>query len=1071
MSILIRFIFLCLFLVLAAQTRATPMRVGEFGEVFSISGVTTPFLRDPTVNPGSQVDWELVSIQRLPGATFLPGITFPNGQQWPIDAYKLAGSTTVNSSGEAYPPGAITNAIRRGFSGTLRATVPSLPSPNNKGDINYVGCPTMLDPNHQPTGPIPPSTAVPGQTVRSEMKTLAAYRPDFSVVSGGAGFPLSLAATPGVDVTWQIVSGTGTLASPTSTSSFAQIYPSFSYTVGGQGPTQKVRGTVTGFCASFNPLSIEFTINVAAPPNTPPTVTMESPISGSAANAQGLIVVQARASDVDSGDRVASLRLMARDLRTNAETELRRFAEPTTTAGVYRYSWGTARPGSYRLFAIATDLNGGSTQSAPVQITVNSNGDPAVQIVAPQTNSSTAAGKDMEISIRASDPDIGDRVASLRLIAKNALTNTESELASFSSPSKLPDLYEYTWRNLPEGVYDLIATATDVSGESKTSAPVRVNVKRVSASIRVETPDSARLAKPGVPLSLRVIAEDAKGGVPNQIIDWDISLAPKQAATKAMASSSKAACSQSDTPASGIATTVADGRADLSFTPGCSVEDRVFKFRLREDPAVNGEAVLRGPISQVQAISVPVQLVERAIVAIPGQPTSVKVAAVDASGAPVPRIPLEWKFASDPAAGVIAPVSLTTDDNGVGEALVTLAATTIEARLEACIAENPNVACAPFILKNANEFVAKPAARTISTINVQALTTTRLQLSQITQRFRQQRSENTGFSNDVGVSVAGMRVPTGGSESSGSSGSSGGGSSSGSGSGSTEREIEVDGVKFNRWGVFTIGDIDIARVDEGDGKRTKLSTKGMTVGVDYRLLPSITVGAAVGGLRGNAELSSAGSQAARGVSGSLFGQWFAPNHFYVNLIGNQGRNSYDLSRIAFDKKRIESNANSTQTGFQLETGYSYNRDRFGVSPYLRFEQVRVKLDPITESDHPDAISISASSLRANTIAFGLVADARIATASSVFIPGLRVEYLSEKQKQGDTFARLINGTPVVVTVPTPSYESRYGTIGLSLQWLYGVMGKPISVFVGIDSPFGKTGFDSKRYTLGVKVPI
>jgi uncharacterized protein with beta-barrel porin domain len=233
----------------------------------------------------------------------------------------------------------------------------------------------------------------------------------------------------------------------------------------------------------------------------------------------------------------------------------------------------------------------------------------------------------------------------------------------------------------------------------------------------------------------------------------------------------------------------------------------------------------------------------------------------------------------------------------------------------------------------------------------------------------------------------------------------------------------------------------------------------------------LTLGAAIGGLRGTASLAGDASQKARGVSGAFFGQWFSPGQFYANAIVNQGRNSYDLNRLGFDAKRIESSTNSKQAGFQFEGGYNFARDRFSISPYLRYEQVRVALGAIDESGHEDAISISASKLRANTFAFGVVADARFSTSNGVWIPGLRAEYLSETQKQGDAFAQLIAGTPVVVPVPVAPYDNRYGNVGFSLQWLTGIAGQPISVFVGYDTTFGKAGVSTRRYTAGVKVPL
>jgi outer membrane autotransporter protein len=675
---------------------------------------------------------------------------------------------------------------------------------------------------------------------------------------------------------------------------------------------------------------------------------------------------------------------------------------------------------------------------------------PSATIVTPASARTINAGGSVSLRALASDVDRGDSVATLSFLARNLRTDVETELARFTSPTTAPNIYDYVWSGIAEGSYRVSALATDTRGASTRSVSVQIDAIRVASEVKVETPSSALEFKSGVPFKIALIATDANGGVPNQTIEWDLVKAAASAASQKAATANTqkdtVKCPAEDVlPAQRTVLTGADGRAEVSFTPGCAAQDRIFSFGLQG--AAKSSVTLRGPISQVDRIEIPVQLVAKSIVANPGQPISISVTAINKAGAPVAQVPLAWKLI--PAnAGSVEPSAAATDTNGAADAKVTLATSAIQATLEVCVV-GQKTSCPSFALKNAQEFVAKPAAAATAAANTHALGGTRLQISQLTTRFQQQRNEIAGgFSNGAGVTIDGARVPT---------------PSSGS--------ADADGVKRSKWGVFTLGDIDVSRSNDAAGGRTKLTTKGLTVGVDYRALPSVTVGAAIGGLRGDASLPDAASQKAKGSSGALFGQWFAPGQFYANAVANYGRNSYDLKRFALDSAAIESSTKSKQTGFQLEGGYNFSRDRFSVSPYLRYEFVRVALGAINESGHPDAISVSASSLRANTFAFGVVGDARFNTTSGVWIPGVRVEYLNEKQRQSIAIAQLIGGTPLPVPVPIAPYDSSYGNVGLSLQWLTGVAGQPISVFLGFDGSFGKSGTSVRRYTAGVKVPL
>jgi hypothetical protein len=44
-------------------------------------------------------------------------------------------------------------------------------------------------------------------------------------------------------------------------------------------------------------------------------------------------------------------------------------------------------------------------------------------------------------------------------------------------------------------------------------------------------------------------------------------------------------------------------------------------------------------------------------------------------------------------------------------------------------------------------------------------------------------------------------------------------------------------------------------------------------------------------------------------------------------------------------------------------------------------------------------------------------------------------------------------------------------VGANLQWIYGILGTPISSFVGYEHTFGKSGTKIGRILLGVKIPL
>ena len=118
-------------------------------------------------------------------------------------------------------------------------------------------------------------------------------------------------------------------------------------------------------------------VDVTVAPNSPPTVSITSPAGGASFIAPATVSVTANAADSDG--TVASVAFFANGT-----------AIGTDTAAPYTATFANVAAGTYTLTAVATDNQGATTTSSPVQITVTSI--PGRTNVALAANGATASG-------------------------------------------------------------------------------------------------------------------------------------------------------------------------------------------------------------------------------------------------------------------------------------------------------------------------------------------------------------------------------------------------------------------------------------------------------------------------------------------------------------------------------------------------------------------------------------------------------------------------------------------------------------------------------------------------------
>ncbi len=153
----------------------------------------------------------------------------------------------------------------------------------------------------------------------------------------------------------------------------------------------------------------------------------------------------------------------------------------------YRLTWTNAQPGAYTLTAVATDNDGAKTTSRPVDISVVTNLPPRVRLVSPYDGARYLARATVGICAAASDP--GGTVTSVEFFAgTNSLGVVTSSLV-VTNYEGIHNLFCFTWSGVAEGPYTLTAVATDNSGATAVSAPIRIAVLAPPApSVRITSP-------------------------------------------------------------------------------------------------------------------------------------------------------------------------------------------------------------------------------------------------------------------------------------------------------------------------------------------------------------------------------------------------------------------------------------------------------------------------------------------------------------------------------------------------------------------------------------------------------
>ncbi|HXF64615.1 MAG TPA: Ig-like domain-containing protein, partial [Caldilineaceae bacterium] len=227
---------------------------------------------------------------------------------------------------------------------------------------------------------------------------------------------------------------------------------------------------------------LAFRVPLSTAPDEPPTVSITRPSNGATFTQGDDIVIQAEANDLDGT-------VVQVEFYSNASSL------GTATAAPWQISWPDAPVGSHTITAVATDSDGDTATSAPINIVVNAqtgNSAPSVNIASPASGDTFLAGESIPIQANASDSD--GSVSKVQFLADGQLLGEDH-----AAP------YQFVWNNASAGDHSLTAVAADNQGATAASAPVNIHVvEEVPGSVRLGLEPSISHVLPGQRFSVTV---------------------------------------------------------------------------------------------------------------------------------------------------------------------------------------------------------------------------------------------------------------------------------------------------------------------------------------------------------------------------------------------------------------------------------------------------------------------------------------------------------------------------------------------------------------------------------------
>jgi outer membrane autotransporter protein len=285
-----------------------------------------------------------------------------------------------------------------------------------------------------------------------------------------------------------------------------------------------------------------------------------------------------------------------------------------------------------------------------------------------------------------------------------------------------------------------------------------------------------------------------------------------------------------------------------------------------------------------------------------------------------------------------------------------------------------------------------------------------------------------------------------------------------------------DTYDFERWGIFVNGNIDWGSKDRTSNEDGfDFNTLGITAGVDYRFAEGLVLGIALGYGDTSADIdSNRGDLDAKAWSGTLYGTYYATDHFYLEGSAMYGWGDYDQTRnisysLLEQSRKANADFDGNQYALMFGAGYDVIRGGGILDLYGRVRYVRADIDSYRERGALGLdLNIDSQEATSFLSILGVNYTRSVSTSWAVLVPQGLFEWAHEFDDGDDEVSGFFSNDPsrIPFALATDKFDSDYFRMGLGLGAQFG-QGR--TAFVSYEAAIGLNSYREQNVSLGLRL--
>lgn len=294
----------------------------------------------------------------------------------------------------------------------------------------------------------------------------------------------------------------------------------------------------------------------------------------------------------------------------------------------------------------------------------------------------------------------------------------------------------------------------------------------------------------------------------------------------------------------------------------------------------------------------------------------------------------------------------------------------------------------------------------------------------------------------------------------------------------------AEGNLLSNWGTFLNGGYTIGDRDPTDREDAfEFDAWSLTAGVDYRLHPSLIVGAALGVIQGKVDFDGSKSIVAGEIETDSWlltafsaYEW---QQFYADASLTYGQTDFDMERrisypsnnvlIAATNKLALSNTDADQLSVTVQGGYIAHHNSWTFGPTAALDYVTTNIDGYSETNADEFnLTVKGQSIDSFTTRLGGRVQYAANQSWGVLVPQLDLEWIHEFENDAREiaakFADDVTDTYFNVITDDPDANYFIATVSVSL-----VMQNGLQAFVSYKTPLGLDDISSDYFAGGARL--